>query len=490
MEFVNAIETKIISTTTVSWNFWYGLLEKFTVSEGHARPTDDHKEDGYNLGSWVQVQRGLRYNLTPERLSRLETLPGWVWDISVFQWEEGFLYLQKFTASEGHARPPKIHKEYGYNLGIWVTTQRSSRNNVTPQRIARLEALPGWAWDNNTFRWEEGFSALQKFTASEGHARPPKKHKEDGYNLGSWVQVQRRLRYNLTPERLSRLEALPGWLWDVWVFQWEEGFSYLQRFTASKGHARPPFAHKEEGYNLGTWVIEQRTNRDNLTPERLFRLEALPGWAWDGNAFQWEEGFSCLQRFTASEGHSRPPNAHKENGYNLGQWVSRQRSDRNTLTPERITRLEALPGWAWDNNTFRWEEGFLSLQRFTAREGHARPLSSRKENGNNLGSWVLKQRRSRNNLTPERIALLEALPGWVWDVLEFQWEEGFSALQRFTAREGHARPLSSHKENGNNLGSWVVKQRFSSNNLTPERIARLGALPGWAWDGNAKRPSA
>ena len=49
MEFVNAIETKIISTTTVSWGFWYGLLEKFTASEGHARPTHDHKEEGYNL---------------------------------------------------------------------------------------------------------------------------------------------------------------------------------------------------------------------------------------------------------------------------------------------------------------------------------------------------------------------------------------------------------------------------------------------------------
>ena len=36
IEFVNAIETKIISTTTASWGFWYGLLEKFVASEGHA----------------------------------------------------------------------------------------------------------------------------------------------------------------------------------------------------------------------------------------------------------------------------------------------------------------------------------------------------------------------------------------------------------------------------------------------------------------------
>jgi hypothetical protein len=45
------------------------------------------------------------------------------------------------------------------------------------------------------------------------------------------------------------------------------------------------------------------------------------------------------------------------------------------------------------------------------------------------------------------------LPGWVWDLHEFQWDEGFSALQRFTAREGHARPKGIHKEEGyNRLG--------------------------------------
>ena len=78
--------------------------------------------------------------------SRFNTLPGWTWDVLEFQWEEGFSALQKFTASKGHARPPYFHKEEGHNLGSWVTTQRTSRNSLTPERIARLEALPGWVW--------------------------------------------------------------------------------------------------------------------------------------------------------------------------------------------------------------------------------------------------------------------------------------------------------------------------------------------------------
>jgi len=207
-------------------------------------------------------------------------LPGWVWNISEFHWEEGFSSLQRFTASEGHARPRSSHKENGNNLGSWVVKQRSFRDKLTSDQVFRLEALPGWTWDTNEFRWEEGFSALQRFTASEGHARPPKGHKEKGYNLGSWVKVQRGSRDKLTPERIARLDALPGWTWDVLEFQWEEGFSALQKFTASKGHARPPYSHKEEGHNLGSWVTTQRTSRNSLTPERIARLEALPGWVW------------------------------------------------------------------------------------------------------------------------------------------------------------------------------------------------------------------
>ena len=124
IEFVNAIETKIISTTAVSWNFWYGLLEKFTASEGHARPPKPTNKENASLGGWVAKQRSFRVKLTPEQVSRLEALPGWTWNVPEFQWEEGFLALQRFTAREGHASPMKGHKERGYSLGNWVTNQR------------------------------------------------------------------------------------------------------------------------------------------------------------------------------------------------------------------------------------------------------------------------------------------------------------------------------------------------------------------------------
>ena len=39
-------------------------------------------------------------------------------------------------------------------------------------------------------------------------------HKEEGFKLGQWVSVLRRERDRQTSERVSRLEELPGWVWD------------------------------------------------------------------------------------------------------------------------------------------------------------------------------------------------------------------------------------------------------------------------------------
>jgi hypothetical protein len=86
----------------------------------------------------------------------------------------------------------------------------------------------------------------------------------------------------MTAERKSRLEALPGWMWDAIETQWEEGFARLESYVADKGDCRVPQSYVTgDGYQLGTWVGTQRAKRTTMPAERKSRLEALPGWTWD-----------------------------------------------------------------------------------------------------------------------------------------------------------------------------------------------------------------
>jgi superfamily II DNA or RNA helicase/uncharacterized protein (DUF2267 family) len=493
--FSSALRTYLVEQVTESWNYWFGLLEAFAEREGHARPSGMYEtNEGYQLGSWVIRQRAAKQGMTPTRQARLEALPGWSWNTIEDAWEVGYSRLKDFVAREGHARVPFDYKtENGYPIGSWVNTQRTLRDRLPSVRRTRLEALPGWSWSSQEDAWEVGYSRLKDFVAREGHARVPFDYKtENGYRVGSWINNQRTIRDRLPPERTARLEALPGWVWDVLAAQWEDGFRYLAEFAGATGHSRVLQGFKTaDGYRLGQWIAVQRRHKESMTPERRTRLESLPGWSWNSIEDAWEEGFRHLVEFADREGHSRVPRNYKAaDGYGLSMWVGRQRSHKGSMTPERKARLEALPGWAWDAIKEQWEEGFRHLTEFANRTGHSRvPRDFRAADGYRLGAWVMRQRDQVDAINPERKARLDALPGWAWDAIKEQWEEGFRHLTEFADRTGHSRvPFHFKSADGYRLGQWVAVQRRQEG-MTPERKARLDASPGWAWSMKNRKQS-
>ncbi|HUX64525.1 DEAD/DEAH box helicase [Sulfuricella sp.] len=352
--FGSALRTYLVEQVTASWNFWFGLLEAFVERDGHAKISALYKtEDGYRLGQWVNIQRTTKENLSPERKARLEALSCWIWDAIVEQWEIGFRYLKEFVEREGHCLPPALYKS------------------------------------------------------------------ADGYGVGSWVNIQRTKKDSLTPERKAQLEALHGWCWNARADMWEEGFRYFKEFADREGNAKVSQGYKTAGgYRLGSWVNRQRTRKDSLSPERKVRLETLPGWSWDARTNMWEEGFYLLKEFADREGHANVPQDCKTvDGYRLGQWVGVQRTKIDSLSPKRKARLEALPRWSWEPWADKWEKGFRHLEKFVESEGHCLPPALYKtEDGYRVGSWVNAQRTKKDNLSQERKARLEALPGWVWRV--------------------------------------------------------------------------
>ena len=391
-------------------------------------------------------------------------------------WDHFYGLLQKFHKREGHCRVVAKHQVDGLKLGSWVSVQRLKKDRLTPDQLKRLNSL-GFSWDPIAEQWEQNFAALQKFRKREGHCRVTQSQQLDGLNLGAWGIKMRSRKDRLTPDQLNRLNSL-GFSWDPIADQWEQNFTALQKFRKREGHCRVVGGHEVDGLKLGGWVSIQRATKDSLTPNKLNRLNSL-GFSWDPIAEYWEQNFAALQKFHKREGHCRVVSVHKVDGIKLGEWVIRQRSQKNKLTHEQIKRLNSL-GFIWDPIAEQWEQAFAALQKFRKREGHARVPQMHQEEGLKLGMWMNNQRNRKNRLTPEQIKRLNSL-GFGWDLRAEQWEQAFAALQKFHKREGHCRVPESHQVEGLKLGLWVAGHRYRKDRLTPDRLKRLNSL-GFSWD--------
>ena len=240
----------------------------------------------------------------------------------------------------------------GFKLGLWVGNQRGRRNRLSTELRATLEALPGWVWDSKKAAWDEGYENLESFIEREG--RLPKRGETDrGFKIHQWVGVQRSTfnEGRMPTERIKRLEALPGWVWDVFESQWDASFEALQAYVTKHGHARVPQQFRDDGgLGIGLWVQHQRQlhKKGQLDDTTRAQFEALPGWAWDANEARWNDGYESLVRHVATHGHARPVAKYvDETGHRLGRWVDAQRQacKNGTLSEERTRRLEAVEGW-------------------------------------------------------------------------------------------------------------------------------------------------
>lgn len=341
-----------------------------------------------------------------------------------------------------------------------------------------------------TATWEQWFGMLEAVVEREHHALVAFDYTENGSRLGQWVAVQRRLqRKNMvSSERKALLESIPGWSWEPQDEQWDNAFALLVDYVGSTGHARIPNNEKVNNFNVGGWVREQRVayRKGQLSQERICALDALAGWTWSPFDDDWDRGFEMLLEYIDETGHCRFEGGYKENA--LARWVGKQRAAyrRGRLDPERRSRLEQLEPWTWEPRVENWDEGFRHLEEFTSGTGSARPGNQLVYSGFKLGQWVAVQRimHSAGQISTEREARLENLPGWTWEARTTAWDDGYAALIAYVGEIGSARVPQKHLTSGGfKLGQWVAVQRtdYNAGRLTPKRIKCLEALPGWAW---------
>lgn len=484
-DFSTAFDVQLVEKTSARWQFWYGLLENYADKHATARVPVDYIVDGYSLGQWASVQRGLhaKGQLAEDRRDMLEVLPGWSWDVLSDKWAFWMGLMKQFVLKHGHANVPVPYMVADHNLRGWVATQRGLHRSgeLSVKRAHELEALPGWTWDILGDNWTQHYTALKEFAQREGHARAPQRHIENGLRLGQWIGVQRGWRERMSQGRRELLESLPGWSWDPFTDRWERAYASLTAFTQREGHALVPHGHREEGVYLGKWVKHQRTKRTALTEDQRRRLQSQPGWSWDARKDMWHRKLDLLRQFQQREGHAQVPQGHLEDGTLLGSWVLQQRNTETTMSAERHELLESVPGWTWDPHAKAWDRSYQALVTFSEQEGHARVPASYQVGGAKLGAWVLEQRSNHTKMSQDRKQRLEAVSGWSWNSVEDSWLEHLKLLRAFAKKEGHTNVPVDYAEDGMKLGQWTRLRRSEHQKLSAERRELLEALPGWFW---------
>jgi hypothetical protein len=259
---------------------------------------------------------------------------------------------------------------------------------------------------------------------------------------------------------------------------WDEMFGRLLLFRDNHQHCRVPHNYRDR--KLAKWVSHQRNlaRKGTLAPSRKERLNEI-GFEWSPYKSDWEEGFHYLEIYRERMGHCRVPLDHQEDGFPLGAWAHSQRSRKRSMPAERRERLDEL-GFVWDLYETDWEIGFNCLKKFKEQSGHCRVPKDYKENGFDLWQWVNNQRRLKDEIAPERKRRLDAL-GFIWDLLEADWEEGFAHLKTYRERVGNCRVPQKHRENGFRLGVWVGVQRRERDSMPEQRREKLDRL-GFVWN--------
>jgi superfamily II DNA or RNA helicase len=496
-EFLENFKVELVRETSQSWYEHYGELIKFVEEVGHSRPLKSHKTSGgISLGGWVSTQRIRKDLLTIEQIELLEkSHQSWTWDAHESDFQNGVNQLEGYVESgnEVMSLSQNFVTPDGFALGVWVNGVRQSfKKGLLPEdRIKLLEETEGWVWDHLDAIWDRTFSEVCDFLKENNHLRIPKGYMTDsGTNLFTWLHIQRGnyKKNRLSKNRINKLESLkPHWQWtveDSWHSFYEELLEYVKTFKSTK---LPNDLRTSDGKYLRAWVQKQRKAYVNhsLSEDRVKLLEALhEDWSWDPHNDQWMKTLDAYKDWLAKTNTQPGKGSKNQLEKEIGQWLERQRSLKREgkLSQERIKLLEeSHVDFNWDPREDSWLRSYDAYVQEVKKRGSIKMSQGTSSDGINVGAWVNGQRTKyrKGQLPQDRIAMMEATPGWTWEPFESQWIQGFIEFEEFYKSSGRFPTNDDTK-----MYHWMERQkkREKVGKLDPKFKARIeAAFPEWKW---------
>lgn len=271
-------------------------------------------------------------------------------------------------------------------------------------------------------------------------------------------------------------EATSG---SVNVDRWLETYHQFRNFVVQKSRMPSKSSADPVEQKLARWRISFKSayagtnNGTKLTDERIALLESIPGWTWSYQRdLPWLEKVAALREFIQVNNRTPYASSSIPEERKLGIFRNQQKAHwadsekrEQYFTPERISALEALPGWSWGSPYATWETQYEAYSKFVTHHSRLPNAANSSANEQALSLWGGRQQDKHvgkpgiRPLTNEQRVMLEAIPEWKWRVTpQEKWVSSLQAVQKMIQENPsitiHALPDESSEWLRNQLRGW------------------------------------
>lgn len=240
---------------------------------------------------------------------------------------------------------------------------------------------------------------------------------------------------------------------------------------------------QRRAYNGGKSMFN---NNFYITDERIEILNKTEGWTW-GQDDDWEIKRQNWITIYKKLGNKTPSHGAKDPEEKIiGMWQGYQRQSykKQTLASDKIKKLEDTEGWEWESED-QWEPNRLKWINIYIKIGKNPSSHSDELDEKKSAHWQYSQRQNyrKKILSEEKIKILNATEGWLWEQPDY-WTESYNNWVIMFAKLGNNRPSSTSKIlEEKKAGEWQSIQRnaYNKNTLPTDRIAMLNTTEGWTW---------
>ncbi|KAL7502752.1 hypothetical protein ACHAXN_001230 [Cyclotella atomus] len=245
------------------------------------------------------------------------------------------------------------------------------------------------------------------------------------------------MHVTMSQDRIDKLNSI-DFVWDVNAHNWNENYLFYRICLRSTGMNMVIAL-----YLMTILFLNPRSRRkDSIELTR-------PGIALTSSTVLTLFGM-CYKR---DNGHCKAPHRYPI----LGLWVSTQRSDRATMSQERIDKLNSI-GFDWSvHSTNSWDENYYQCENDHCKVPQSHPIH-------------------RTKMSQESIDKLDSID-FIWDVNAHIWNENFDLLEEYKHEYGDCLVPHDHPI----LGEWVNTQRSNRTKMSQDRIDKLDSI-GFVWD--------